>query len=280
MKVGVSILTNGTRLDYLQACISSFLENSHYRPIVVSVFDNGSTDGTKDWLANLPKYYGVEWRVQSSSSDLGCAEGTNKSIEMVRDCKYVLHLESDFLHIRQELSGEDKFWLHRAVAFMEKGECDYLYLRRMVSDDDLFQHWWPQWMDKIDREDGNYLMCNGFWWSNNPTIFKYEALLGTKTLPLDARRDGKKGTKGWSQPELQASRPPKPWIHRWGLFVHEGLKLGEIKKKECVADKMMGCKYGFFRASRGFCALCKKFTGYKEMAAHSVRFSDMFHSKA
>ena len=281
-KIGVSILTNGNRSGYLSMCVASFLENAYYRPLVVGIFDNGSTDDTPDICRELScsGYYGVEWRIQRSEIDLGCAEGTNISISLVKEAKYILHIESDFEHIPTGISGEDKMWLHRVVEFMEKGECDYMYLRRMVNEYDILQHWWSQWMGKIDKTEGNYLRCPGFWWSNNPTIFRHEALLLSKTLPLDRLMDGQKGTSGWSKPELEAARPPKAWIHKWGLFVHERFSLGELKRVGCVADSQFGCKYGFVKPGKSFCALCKKALGYKDMAPHTNRFSNIFHKKA
>ena len=276
MKIGVSILTNGTRLDYLQTCISSFLENCHYRPLIFGIFDNGSTDGTKDWLKSLPEMYGVEWRVHSSPTDLGCADGTNRSIEMVNDCDYIIHLESDFETLASDVSGEDKMWLHRVIAFM--GDCDYMYLRRMVNENDIFQHWWAQWMEKIDKEDGRYLRCPGFWWSNNPTIFRSEALWLKGTLPLDRLKDGQKGTSGWSKPELEAPRPPKAWIHKWGLFVHEKPVQRVLKANECCQG--IGCKYGFsLSGCEKFCLLCNRDKSFDDMAVHANRFSSMFRKK-
>lgn len=268
--IGVSILTNGERSGKLRACVESFLSNCYYRPLVFGIFDNGSTDGTKDVMDEMAKSgaYGVEWRIHSVDRDMGCAEGTNRSIEMVNDCKYILHLESDFTHISEEFSGEDKMWLRRAVEFMEKGECDYLYLRRMVDEADIFSHWWSQWMIKIDREQGRYLRCPDFWWSNNPTLFRLESLLFSGTLPLDVRKDGAKGTAGWSAPELNAPRPQKAWIHKWGLFVHE--VADQVKKSECKRDSIFGCKYGFFKDGTGkFCELCHMEGGYEDMGAHA-----------
>src|SRR3989344_1635136 len=176
--IGVSILTNGNRLGYLQACVSSFIANCYYRPLVVAIYNNGSTDGTEEWLkTSLPKAYGVTWRVLNNHDDEGCAAGTNQALELVRECEYVLHLESDFEHLTQELTGEDKLWLRRAIAVMEEG-ADFLYLRRMVDEREMLAPWWSQWMPRVDGKDdsGRYLRCPGFWWSNNPHLHRTEAM--------------------------------------------------------------------------------------------------------
>lgn len=274
-KIGVSILTNGARLEYLKACISSFLSNCYYRPLVVGVFDNGSTDGTKEWLRYPPKCYGVEWRMDGSDKDLGCAAGTNRSCAMVKDCEFSLHLESDFGHVSPEVSGEDRLWLRRAVEMMLDEQSDYLYLRKMVGERDIFMHWWSQWMGKIDREKNKYLRCPGFWWSNNPSLFRNEAMYSGKVLPLDEAIDGPKGSAGWSKPELSTARPQNSWIHRWGLFVHElydcsnGVVFSEAPKG--CSDK--GCKYGFFVDGCGaFCSQCDREKDFRDMQAHAERY--------
>jgi len=269
--IGVAILTNGARLNYLQSCINSFLVNCYYRPLVIGIYDNGSTDGTKEWVSGLSSVYGVTWRVGRAETDKGCAFGTNESIRLVSDCEFVVHLESDFEHLTFDLTGEDKMWLNRAVEFMRDNPCDYMYLRRMVNERDIFLHWWSQWMNRIDMEKGNYLRCHDFWWSNNPTLFKPKVLYDCGTLPLNVAIDGVKGTAGWSKPELQAAKPPNTWIHKWGLFVHEKPSYGnQLKLKGCNS----GCKYGFFKDGIDrFCACCDKSKGIGDMEAHARRFA-------
>jgi len=275
--VGIAILTNGQRLDYLKVCIESFLSNCYYRPLVIGVCDNGSTDTTREWMEAYKPPYGVEWRIDGYTSDRGCARGTNQSIELVTDCEFVLHLESDFEHLPEKYSGEDKMWLHRAIDFMQSGECDYLYLRRMVNEHDIFQHWWSQWMNRISTVTGKYMKCDEFWWSNNPTLFRMKALYDSKTLPLNASVDGQKGTAGWSKPELETPKPPNAWIHKWGLFVHELPTQGNVFERlgmtRCSGDiGASKCKYGFFVSGDSqFCAHCNRELDFRDMEAHARR---------
>ena len=224
--IGVSILTNGCRSQFLSVCVQQLLANCFTRPLVIGIFDNGSKDDTPDvcrqFLAS--NYYGIKFRYQRSDKDLGCAYGTNRSIEMVRDCELQLHLESDFIHIPSEVSGIGKLWMRDAAEFMQKGECNYIYLRRMRSENEMAMHWFHQWRDKIIEIQGPFQHCKDFWWSNNPSIFRTKALYDCKTLPLDEKLDGPKGTDGWSKPELSTPRPTKAWLWGYGegMFVHEG----------------------------------------------------------
>ena len=229
-KLGVSILTNGSRLTMLQKCIGSFLSFSFYRPVEICVFSNGSTDGTVKWLEEWTKSpdnpwkYGVTFRFESSATDLGCAAGTNKSIEMVRDTDFHIHIESDFLHLSPEQSGIGRMWVRDAINLLESGDADYLYLRKLRDDTEKAMHWFEQWRTKIVEERPPFKRVEGFWWSNNPSIFRMSAMLKSGTLPLRSDLDGAKGTKNWSVPELSAPRPTKAWMWGFGegMFTHEG----------------------------------------------------------
>jgi glycosyltransferase involved in cell wall biosynthesis len=241
--------------------------------LVIGIYSNGSTDDTPEWLEQLPEVYGVEWRYHHDSEDKGCAYGTNKSIEMVADCELQIHLESDFEHILPKESGEDKMWLHRAVEHLNSGDCDYLYLRRMRDHNECVIHWWSQWMPKITEQRDRYLKCPTFWWSNNPVLFRTQALKDSGVLPLDESLDGNKGTKGWSMPELRTERPPKTWIHQWGLFVHERVDNEDFTKSGCGKHNG-GCKYGFWLVykSARFCKSCDWSKSFEDLPNHEKRF--------
>jgi len=270
--IGVSILTNGTRLDYLKTCVSSILNNCYYRPLVVGIFDNGSTDETSKKLPFIGnRFYGVEWRIERSESDLGCAAGTNRALELVRDCEYVLHVESDFEHLPSELIGGDKLWLRWAVEFVEAEKVDYLYLRRIVDELDMSMHFWSRWVWRVDAERGQYLRCPGFLWSNNPHLHRTSRMYEMGVLPLKEELDGTKGTAGWCKPEMEAGIPGNTWIHRWGMFVHERPSHGnKFALKGC---QPRGCKYGFFKDGMDrWCQLCDKSKDFRDMIRHEARY--------
>jgi hypothetical protein len=265
-------------------CLESFLSNCFYRPLIIGITDNGSTDATKEWLGGLSENgylgYGIQLRHQSFETDQGCAAGTNASCELVMDCEFSLHIESDFAMVPPSVSGEDRLWLNRSVDFLQEVGGDFLYLRRMTDEFEMQMHWWSQWMGRIDQENGKYLRCPKFWWSNNPALFRTEALYRNGTLPLDVRMDGPKGTEGWSRPELSAKAPGNAWIHRWGLFIHE------MHKRTCLGMDLnangcgrfgsgcgvSSCKYGFLKDWTGvFCQECNT-DDYRGMAEHDRRY--------
>ena len=216
-----------------------------------------------------------------SDRDLGCAEGTNRSCDMVRDCEFAVHLESDFEHLSPEESGEDRLWLRRAVEFLTDRGGDFMYLRRIMDEQEMMAHWWSQWMGRIekDRSTEKYLCCPTFWWSNNPALFRNATIYERRTLPLAADKDGSKGSSQWSKPELETTAPGNAWIHRWGLFVHEKPEHGNVfGLAGCgAADFGAGprCKYGFLKDGVSpFCQVCRSDMGFEDMPDHEKRFRE------
>jgi glycosyltransferase involved in cell wall biosynthesis len=282
--IGISILTNGNRLGQLQTCLGSLLTHSYTRNLVVGIFNNGSTDDTRKWLSariqsnDNPWNYGITFRVNHSDKDLGCAAGTNAACELVRDCEFAIHVESDFEHLSPDESGEDRLWLRRAVEFMQEVNGNYMYLRRMTDEWEMLRHWWAPWMSQIEDHKGKYLSCPNFWWSNNPALRRNDALYERGTLPLDISKDGPKGTSGWSKPELETKAPGRAWIHQWGLFIHD--RQSHTVKHPCgnCNTIMAGkgeCKYGFFKnGEKGdkFCEVCLPEEGFRNMGNHKARF--------
>jgi glycosyltransferase involved in cell wall biosynthesis len=224
--IGISILTNGNRSRFLTNCVSSLLENSFTRPIIIGIMDNGSTDDTPSVCRELVRsnYYGIEWRLQRSEIDRGCAWGTNVAHNLVKDTEFVLHIESDFRHLSELESGIGKLWLREALALLETRLADYIYLRRFRNDSEMSTHWFHQWKQKIVEVRGQFQRCDGFWYSNNPSIFRIQALYDCRTLPLNEKLDGIKGTPNWSRPELSAPHPTRTWFWGYGegMFIHDG----------------------------------------------------------
>jgi len=281
--IGVAILTNANRLKFLKNCIQSFVENCYYRPLIFGVFNNGSTDGTKEYLETLPKIYGVEWRVDSEQTDIGCAPGTNRACNIVNDCEYVIHLESDFTHMKEKESGVPRLWLHEAVDFMTDGRCDYLYLRRMRDEKEMMMHFWSQWMPQTTTEEGPFLECPPFWFSQNPHLRRNKAIYDSKTLPMKEFYDDAgnptdfKGTEFWNKSEMNCPKPPNTWIYKWGMFTHESSLTEFPVLTGCRKHTQHGtstCKYGFYKddINDRWCKQCDFSTIHTDMAKHEERY--------
>lgn len=220
MTVGISILTNKGRTRRLKNLLDSFFRNTQCPVgLAIGIFCNGVDSETDSFVEDFISKNGhIDLRYDGSQKDKGCAFGTNRSMEMVKDCKYQLHLESDFQIVFEQ--EPQRRWLLDAIELLDKG-FNYVYLRRMRDDKEATLHWWHQWYNKMTPYNDQFVSCPGFWWSNNPAIFNYEKLKELAILPLDESLDGPKGTPQWSQPELQAGRIEKSLVHRWGVFLHE-----------------------------------------------------------
>jgi glycosyltransferase involved in cell wall biosynthesis len=277
--VGISILTNGARLSYLSTCLDALLSYCYYRPLLIGIHDNGSTDDTPQYIQNLPNIYGVKWMAVRSDEDVGCSIGTNIACELTRECKYSIHLESDFIHIHPDESGYDKMWLHRAIEFMESGECDYLYLRRMRDQNEMMMHFWSQWMPKITEQKESYLKCPDFWFSQNPHLRNNDVIYSAGTLPMpEFQNDNKQNMNVWNKSEMSCVKPPNPWIHKWGMFVHErdSVDIEYHKIRGCGKFEQIGrstCKYGFYvDGKEKFCQSCDLSKGIEDMPSHEDRY--------
>jgi GT2 family glycosyltransferase len=105
-KVGVVIL-NWNRLDLTKTCLHSIAKQT-YRPDLIIVVDNGSTDGSLEWLHSNKNIYLI-----SNNKNLGFARAINQgfSSALKQKCSYVVSLNND-----TEL---DKNWLGKMVNYME-----------------------------------------------------------------------------------------------------------------------------------------------------------------
>jgi GT2 family glycosyltransferase len=91
--ITVSLVTFNA-MPWLAACVASVLAQSQ-PPAEIVVIDNGSTDGTRDWLtANLADR--SDTRIVFSETNLGYAGGHNRAIANARQ-DYILLLNQDVI---------------------------------------------------------------------------------------------------------------------------------------------------------------------------------------
>jgi hypothetical protein len=277
--VGISILTNGRRLGEMQKCVSSLLSSTSRRPLILAVFDNGSTDDTWKWLGGMSHHADsfdeleqVEWRVRRSDEDLGVSVGTNKAMAMVADCEWAIHIESDFELLPPEISGHGMDWLDRAIEWMELNGRDYLYLRRIIDEKETAAHWWWRWPGRIADSDEPFQRMPGFWWSNNPHLRRNRALYSAGVIPVPERPKENKDKDYWSKSEEETKAPPNAAITRFGLFVHDpGSRDPSIKTGCGRFDKhgAITCKYGFFQDPESkWCRACDPLAPWTCIAEH------------
>jgi len=103
--VGIVIL-NWNRLDLTKNCLASLAEQS-YQDYMVIVIDNGSSDGSVEWLEIQ------DLKLIKNPKNLGFARAINQGIsEALNDgCKYVVSLNND--------TKPAKTWLNELVDYMD-----------------------------------------------------------------------------------------------------------------------------------------------------------------
>jgi GT2 family glycosyltransferase/glycosyltransferase involved in cell wall biosynthesis/ADP-heptose:LPS heptosyltransferase/2-polyprenyl-3-methyl-5-hydroxy-6-metoxy-1,4-benzoquinol methylase/thioredoxin-like negative regulator of GroEL len=100
------------KIDFTKKCLQAVAKNTEYSNYEVIILDNGSTDGTKEFLDQL---CGSDHRIKVKHSDenLGFVKGCNLAAESARG-KYILFLNND--------TEVQPGWLSALVEFAETHE--------------------------------------------------------------------------------------------------------------------------------------------------------------
>lgn len=84
------VILNWNGLEFLKKFLGTIVQNSSSPHTIVCVADNGSTDGSVEWVRSEMK----EVKVLELGSNLGFAGGYNKALDMI-DASYYVLLNSD-----------------------------------------------------------------------------------------------------------------------------------------------------------------------------------------
>lgn len=102
------IVLNYNGLDLLNKCLRS-LKQSNYSSYKVLVVDNGSTDGSAEFIARqYPDYV----KLQKNQDNLGFSKGNNEAIKLCFDSDYIVLLNND--------TEVEPDWLAELIAVAEK----------------------------------------------------------------------------------------------------------------------------------------------------------------
>ncbi len=102
------------KLAYTRRCLESFLLSAH-RPLEIVVVDNGSSDGTPDWLEGFRAQAvraRVGVRLQLNSGNSGCSTARNQGLGLCRG-EIVAFLDND-TELRQ------RSWIARLLRALEE----------------------------------------------------------------------------------------------------------------------------------------------------------------
>jgi GT2 family glycosyltransferase len=101
------VILNWNGIDFLKKFLGNVIRCSRYNETVIYVVDNGSTDGSTEWITGNHK----EVKLITLDLNHGFAGGYNIAIEQIKAQYYVL-LNSDV-----EVTED---WLHPLVSYMDK----------------------------------------------------------------------------------------------------------------------------------------------------------------
>ncbi len=102
------VILNWNGKEYLRECLDSVLRST-YAPLEIIFVDNGSTDGSVDYVKSV--YPSV--LILENGKNLGYAEGNNKGIELSKG-KYVVTLNNDVI--------VEPDWLEKPVEYFENDD--------------------------------------------------------------------------------------------------------------------------------------------------------------
>lgn len=102
------IILTFNQIEYTKACLASIVDHTQV-PYEIILVDNGSTDGTRAFLADYAKTHG-QCAVILNDENRGFAGGNNQGIEKAQG-DYILLLNND-VRVTQD-------WLERLIAHME-----------------------------------------------------------------------------------------------------------------------------------------------------------------
>lgn len=108
MNTFTSVITlTHNQIEYTKRCLSSLLQTT-YSPWELIVVDNGSTDGTRDWLEAFKRTCetsGVKVSIILNDGNIGCSTARNQGVEKARG-KRLVFIDNDIaLRSRNWLTG-------------------------------------------------------------------------------------------------------------------------------------------------------------------------------
>jgi GT2 family glycosyltransferase len=107
------IILSWNKLGYTKKCLRFLEENTNYPNWEVIIIDNGSKDGTPDFLNQISEVKGNKYRIILNSKNVGYAAGVNQGIRAAEG-DYILLLNNDVYVLKD--------WLKIMIEILERDE--------------------------------------------------------------------------------------------------------------------------------------------------------------
>jgi len=121
-KVSIVILT-WNKLEFTKRCLQYLEKNTNYPRWELIIVDNGSTDGTRDFLKHLKKVSEKKYRIIFNRLNLGYAKGVNQGIREAKG-EYVLLLNNDVYVLKN--------WLKKMVELLERDQKNMIVGAKLI----------------------------------------------------------------------------------------------------------------------------------------------------
>lgn len=282
------------RDKFLELTINSFLENTNISGINWYIYINGVSTEIFSKCNELQ----IKWKDRinlitiQSNTNLGVGAGINRLNNLIRDYKYTLFLEGDWITLPKDISGIDTYWVERSIDCMKLLDLDQIQLRKFQNDTDNRQFGLAYWTNpkNVIGYIGDYVLLNEREYTNNPHIRKNSTYYNLGILPLKEFYDERgnptelKTSTHWGQAEIHAENKGKELKSAWlkgGNMVHcdhwhynmdwEKVKT-DITGCGYKTNSVINCKYGFTFPKEQFCKQCDDTKDFTDLEEHNWRF--------
>lgn len=298
--IGTLTHKGDNRIDYLHQTVYYFLENTNLpKDIKIHWYFvyNGEIQDDEFFeffdknIVILNEKYPVDFSLRCLGRNYGPGIGINAINEYLKEYKYSLFLEGDWLTLDHKFTAHDKDWLINCLDLMEKENLDQIQLRKYQHDVDNRQYGMDFWVrqSNIIKEENGLIYLKEREYTNNPHIRRNQSYYDAKIFPLDEVLDENgnplelKGNPEWGRAEILAESKGKVLKSAWlkgGVMVHldhfryDSWEDVEKDLTGCDYDdgSLLHCKYGFMFPREEFCKFCDKSKDFTDLEEHNWRF--------
>ena len=125
------------RLEYTILCVRAVHELAGYKNYVHHIVDNGSTDGTREWLRSVKqdRFYNIDYSFMQDN--VGDAAGMNIGVGLYPEADYYMQLDNDieirtknFLKMMVTLMTEESFG---SIGLVRRGVGQHIWGTKVVA---------------------------------------------------------------------------------------------------------------------------------------------------
>ena len=281
------------RANSLRLTVKTFLDNTDIPKLDWFIHYNGTNADITHVIDELLLQYKdrVNFHISGSSINKGVGAGINQLNTYIKDYKYVLFLEGDWITLPSNISGHSD-WLQSCINYLNDNEhIDQILLRRYLNDVDDRQFGYGYWIkeDNIKQINQPFIDLVKKEYTNNPHIRRtskyYE--LGIFPLPEFYNEKGEptelKHKEMWGQAEIQSEVKGYALgssYMSFGNMVHAEHFISYYTEDDWsfTIEKLTKCrfnspcKYGYLFSNDKFCSFCDDNKSFSNLERHNQEY--------